>query len=207
MSTKEASLALLFGSKTRLNLLAWLIMHPGESFYIRQLASILGQFPSPIIRELRKLEKLGLVTAESRANARFFSINEHSPLFPELQSLILKTVGVGEEIRKSLKNFQEILFAFIYGSFAAGEAGPQSDIDLLIIGEVPPKELTITIRKIEMKIKREIQFSVFPFREFQSKLKAGNPFLNQVAKSPKIMLMGSEDEFKRFGKKGLDKTA
>lgn len=207
MSTHEAPLSLLFGSKTRLDLLAWFVMHPGEPFYIRQLAAILGQSPTPVFRELQKLEKLGLVTSETRANAKYFSINEQSPIFPELQSLVLKTVGVGDEIKKGLKNFREILFAFIYGSFAVREAGPQSDIDLLIIGKVPSRELTVTIKKIEMKIKREIQFSIFPPREFQNKIKAKNPFLNEVVNAPKIMLIGSEDEFNRFGKKGLDKAA
>lgn len=191
-------LALLFGSQTRVDVLTLFLMHPGESFYTREIASRIQQSPTPVVRELKKLEKIGFITSEAKANARYFSVNAQSPFFEELQSLIIKTSGIGAVIQNGLKKFSSLTFAFIYGSFATQEAGPASDIDLFLIGDVPFKELTKTIKEAEMKIKREVQFSIFPPKEFLTKLKGGNDFINQVVKGPKIMLIGEEDEFKRF---------
>lgn len=204
MSTHISHLYSLFGSKTRLDLLTLLITHPGESFYIRQLAALIKQSPTPVLRELSKLENMGIVTSESKANAKYYTIDTTSSIFPELQSLVLKTVGIGDIIREHLKTITSISFVFIYGSFAAGETGPKSDIDLMIIGKAPLKILTKAIREVEIRLRREIQYSIFDSKEFLQKLKTKNDFILQVIDSPKIMLIGDKDEFRRLTEKELN---
>lgn len=202
MSTKPTPLYLLFGSKTRADLIALVTMHPGESFYIRQLATLLKQSPTPVIRELEKLEKLGLVTSEVKANAKYFKVNSESPFFPELQSLVLKTVGIARVINTSLKGFKGLIFAFIYGSFATKEAGIKSDIDLFLISKATIDSLILAkaIKAAEIEIGREIQYSLFDMKEFLKKWKKGDDFINNVVRSPKIMILGDENGFKRFTK-------
>lgn len=203
MSTISA-LNSLFGSKTRVVLLAHLVLHPGEAFYLRQLAKLLGQSLTPIVRELKQLEELGLVVSETKANAKYFSMNTLSPLFPEIKSMILKTVGVGDLLRRSLARFRSLEFAFIYGSFAGGKPLPTSDLDIFIIGEAPYPELTKVIKNIEDKIGREVQYSIFDRKEFLKKVTDKNDFITEVIQGPKIMLVGAENEFERFTKSGLD---
>ncbi len=198
MSTKESPLYSLFGSKTRVNLIILLVMHPGEAYYIRQLASLLKQSVTPVVRELAKLEQLGLVTSETKANAKYFIVNQQSPFFPELQSLVLKTAGVGDLLRDQFKTLASLAFAFIYGSFAKGEATPKSDIDLFFIGEIPVNQLTKAVKSAEMRIGREIQYSFFDPKEFLKKLQEGNAFIKQVAKAKKIMLIGEIRDFRRY---------
>lgn len=206
MSTVNLQLYSLFGSKTRVDLLMQLITHPGESFYIRQLAALIKQSPTPVVRELSNLENMGIVVSESKANAKYYSINTKSSIFPELKSLIFKTLGFGDIIRKHFKNIKSVSYVFIYGSFATGEAEPKSDIDLMIIGKIPLKILTKVIKDIETRLNREIQYSIFDTKEFLQKLKMENDFILQVVDGPKIMLIGGEDEFRRFAEKGLNKT-
>lgn len=184
--------------------MAHLILHPGESFYLRQLAKLLGLSLTPIVRELKKLEGLGLVVSEMKANAKFFSIHTQSPLFSEIKSIILKTLGVGDVLREALSEFKRVEFAFIHGSFAGREPSPISDLDLFIVGEVPYPELTKAIKNIEGKIGREIQYSIFDQKEFLKKAVEKNDFIREVIEGPKIMLMGTEDEFERFAKSGID---
>lgn len=204
MSTKKSSLVLLFGSKTRTDLLAQFLLHPGESYYIRQLAGLISQSPTPVIRELSRLEELGLVAGEMRANAKYYTVNIASPLFPDLQSLMLKTAGLGDVLRAHLKELLSIRFAFIYGSFADGSAGPASDLDLMLIGKATLASLTKVMRAAEQRLGREIQYSIFDAKEFAKKLKAKNEFIMQVMDGSRIMLIGDEDEFGRFSKKEAD---
>ncbi|MDO8518959.1 MAG: nucleotidyltransferase domain-containing protein [Deltaproteobacteria bacterium] len=203
MSSFDTVLYTLLGSRTRADLIAWFVMHPGESFYIRQLADLLHQSPTPVIRELDKLEKMGLVTSERKAHAKYFLVNTASPLFPELQSLVLKTVGAAGLLKQSFRSFSSLVFVFIHGSFATQEAGPKSDIDLFLIGVMDQTELTKVIKKVEMRVGREIQCSLFDPKEFLKKLKENNDFIRQVVKNPKVMIVGGENEFKRFAKTGV----
>ena len=53
-------LAELFGSKLRAKLLGWLLTHPDERFFVRQLASILGEDSTNISRELARLVRLAI---------------------------------------------------------------------------------------------------------------------------------------------------
>lgn len=204
MSTNQNSLYALLGSKTRADLITLLVMHPGESFYLRQIAGLLEQSTTPVVRELEKLTEIGFVASETKAHAKYFFANPHSPLYPELESLVLKTAGLGERLRAYLKPFPQILFAFIYGSFAAKKGGPKSDVDLFLLGQAPPMVLAKAMRAAEAKLGREIQYSLFDRNEFLKKMKEGNDFLLQVLKGPKIMILGELREFKRFAKTGVD---
>ena len=204
MSTTQTALHILFGSKTRADLITLFVTHPNESFYVRQLAKRICQSTTPVVRELKKLENLGLVTSETKANARYYLLNISSPIYPELQSLVLKTTGIGDILKKYLHPFSSLLFAFIYGSFTTAEAGPKSDIDLFLIGQIPANVLAKTIKEAEKQLGRELQYSLFDKKEFLKKSKEGNDFIGQIIKGPKIMLIGDENEFKRFAKTGMD---
>jgi len=198
MSNTPTSLQLLFGSKTRVDVLVLLLTHPDEQFYVRQIAEIIAQSPTPVLRELAKFEQLGLVTSEHRAHAKYWTVNTKCALYPELHSLILKTVGVGDAIRAHLGSFSSLKFAFMYGSFASGEVSPTSDVDLMLVGTVPLADLTRAIKEIEQRLRREVQYSIFSEDEFLKRITEKNNFVMNIINSPKIMLIGGDDEFGRF---------
>lgn len=204
MDTIQSPLAILLGSKVRSEVLSFLITHPGESYYVRELARLLGRMPTPILRELAKLEQLGLATSAMRGNAKFYSIDPTSPLFPELQSLVMKTTAVGDVIRTAVTSLSAIRFAFVYGSFASGDVLPQSDIDLCVIGNIDTAALLPAIKTIEKRLGREVQYTIYREKEFLRKLRKKNDYLHQVIAGPRIMIIGGEDEFERFTQKGMD---
>ena len=51
----------IFGSWIRAKILGWLFTHPDESFFVRQMAMILGEDPTNVSREMAKLEELGVL--------------------------------------------------------------------------------------------------------------------------------------------------
>ena len=74
----------------------------------------------------------------SQGNQVLFQANAQSPIFPEIKSLITKTVGVHDVIRSSLAPLgTEIRIAFIYGSVARQQERGNSDIDLMVLGSAP----------------------------------------------------------------------
>ncbi|MDO8528106.1 MAG: nucleotidyltransferase domain-containing protein [Deltaproteobacteria bacterium] len=150
MSTQPSILVSLFGSKTRADLITLFVMHPGESFYIRQIAELITQSTGAVVRDLDRLEQLGFLTSETRAHAKYYVMNSQSHIFPELQSLVLKTAGLADVLKKALRPFDSILFAFVYGSFASGEMGPKSDIDLFLVGTVSSMNLAKAMRSVQL---------------------------------------------------------
>jgi predicted nucleotidyltransferase len=183
----------IFGSRIRAKILSWLFTHPDESFFVRQMAAILGEDPTNVSREMARLEDLGILISTRNGNLKHFRTNQQCPFFEELKGLVLKTTGVVGRIRSSLEKIPGIQFAFLYGSYAKGEEKAESDVDLLIIGEVNMDRLDSNLQKVEKMLGREINYVLYSLAEFKSKKNAKDGFLTNVLRASKIMMVGTEN--------------
>ena len=183
----------IFGSRIRAKILGWLFTHPDESFFVRQIALILKEDPTNVSREMAKLEELGILRSKRNGNLKHFQTNQECPFFEELKGLVLKTTGVAGQIRGSLDKLAGIEYAFIYGSYAKGEERADSDVDLLIIGDVDMDRLDSNLGKLEKTLGREINYVLYSLEEFKSKRKAKDGFLMDVLAGEKIMVIGAEN--------------
>lgn len=182
-----------FTSKTKVKVLTLFLTHPEEQFYIRQIERELKEPVTAVRRELAKLEKVGFLDTFREGNLRYCRVNQKFPLYSELKNIILKTAGIGDLLRENLKRIGKIRQAFIYGSTALGEERKDSDIDLMIIGEVKEDELNPVISQLEDKLGREINYSIFSQEEFATRKSASDPFILHVLENKKLLLIGDED--------------
>lgn len=194
----------LFSSNVRVQLLVILLTNPDEEFYIRQLARRMGEHPYAVQRELRRLERLGLLTSHTRGRMKYYSVERDFPLYPELKRIILKTAGLGDLLRQRLQNLGPIEQAFIYGSVAAGEEDAASDIDLMLVGKVDLLALAPVIAGVEERLGRPINYVVYSPEEFKERKDQGDPFLEDVLKGPIVVLIGRENELSGIGAERAD---
>ena len=194
MTTKSNQ---LLGSETMTKILAKLVLNSDSSFYMRELEKELDVNFILIYRELNKLKKLGLVTDERRGKIRLFKINKSSPIYPEIRSLILKTVGIGDVIRTALNGVGKIRYALVFGSIPKGIEKAGSDIDLLLVGVVDEEKLITKIKNAEDKIGREINYIIWSEKEFIKRAKERMVLLIEIKKNPIIMIIGDENEFRK----------
>jgi len=179
----------LFTSKTRVKLLILFVMNPEREMYVREIARNAEENINAIRRELANLEEIGLLKSERRGNLRYYTVNKKMPIYNELASIILKTEGIAKELKDSLTE-TGVETAFIYGSFASGEATVESDIDIFIIGEINENKLIIKIKEVEKRLSREINYVLFTAKEFEKRVKSRDPFVLNVLNEPKVMVIG-----------------
>ncbi|HCJ67126.1 MAG TPA: hypothetical protein DHV62_07335 [Elusimicrobia bacterium] len=86
-------MSVLLKTKLRRKLLTYSFTHPGETYYVRELAKFITEDVGNLSRELRKMEDEGLYNSFWRGKAKFYSLNKSYPLFKELRKIILKTEG------------------------------------------------------------------------------------------------------------------
>ena len=180
-------------SKVRQDLLALYFTNVGQKYYLRELERLLGYSAGNIRRELLRLQKDHLFNAQRTGNLLFYSLNQGHPLFEELKSIVSKTIGVEASLKAALSSIENITAAFIFGSFASKNEKETSDIDVMIIGKPNMPLLNEKIRELEKRLKREINLTVYPRREYQAKKKTKSGFILDLLKKPKIMLIGRED--------------
>jgi len=144
-----------FFPRIRQALLAATVLHPERWWYLSDLAKHLGVRPSSLQRELAALVEAGILNRRQDGNRVYFQANPDCPFLPDLQGLLVKTVGVVDILREALSRFAtRIDWAFVYGSIARAEELASSDVDLMLIGQVGLAELTPALRRAEAQLGR-----------------------------------------------------
>lgn len=185
--------ALLFGEDYR-RLLGLLLMRPDQDFHVREISRLTGVDAGNAQRALKRMEQTGLLKSSRAGNQVRYKANRACPIFPELQGVIRKTVGLADVLREALDPLSgRIEIAFIFGSVARGEEGPASDIDLMVVGNVSFDEVVVALHPLHERLGREINAVVMKRPEFRRRLKEGS-FVARVMGGEKIMLLGALDE-------------
>lgn len=196
---------------TRRAILAATLLEPERWWYMSDLARHLGVSPSSLQRELQSLVSAGILVRREEGRQVYFRADPECPVLSELQGIMVKTAGVADVLRAALASFNESIdCAFIYGSFAKGTVVSESDIDVMVIGEVGLSELSPALKDAAEKIGRSVNPTVYPAMEFAKKLASGQHFLSTVMREERLYLIGDENKLaetsgKRPGAKAPDK--
>jgi len=191
------SLKPLMQSRTRIRILTLLLLGREGRYYVREIQRRVGENINAVRRELSNLESAGLAKSEHIANLKYYQINSSSSIYPELRSLFLKTEGVAEVVKEKLAEHGFISKAFIFGSFAVGNVSSSSDIDLFIVGDIDEKIVLRSIREVESFLGREVNYVAMSAKEFEKRVKSGDPFVSRVLNSPVIPLIGEAPDAPR----------
>jgi predicted nucleotidyltransferase len=202
----DTNTLVLFGP-ARGAVLSLLLSNPDESLHLREIVRRTGLGHGAIQRELGLLVAAGILERRPSGRQVYFQANRGCPIFPELQGLVIKTTGVAGVLRDALRDVRGIRLAFIYGSFARGQQRHQSDVDVMVIGNVGLSRIVAALRPARQRLAREINPSVYPAAEFSRKLRAGHHFVSTVMRERKVMLIGNEHELEAMGAKRLAHAA
>ncbi len=147
ITAQSNSLAEILSSNVKAEVFRLLFGLEGQPLHVRELERRSGLAIGTVRQELERLTKLGLISARTDGNRRYYTAREDHPLYPEIRGLVLKTSGLADLLRHALKKEKGIRLAFVFGSFAHGREQAHSDIDLLVIG-------TVTLRQTDQASRR-----------------------------------------------------
>lgn len=194
----ESLSATLFG-KTRRTVLALLYSHADESFYLRQIARAAGAGMGAVQREVKSLAEAGIIRRTKSGRQVYYQANPECPVYEELKSLIIKTVGMGDVLRAALAPLEDrIHVAFLFGSLVQSNQRSESDADIMVIGDVTFAEVVSILGGFQETVRREINPVVYPPEEFRSKLAANHHFLKSVMDGSKFFLIGDQHELEKL---------
>ncbi|HXK60169.1 MAG TPA: nucleotidyltransferase domain-containing protein [Acidobacteriota bacterium] len=157
-----------------------LFTNPETSHHLREISELLQSDPANLSRELRRLEADGIFLLQKIGNQKHFRLNRQHPLYRELRSIVFKTVGLTALPRAALETVPGIEEAYLHGSFARHQDDAQSDVDLLIIGQPDASAVETTVRQLERKLKREINYVSMTREEFEDRQAGGDEFIREA---------------------------
>ncbi|WP_433050045.1 MarR family transcriptional regulator [Dactylosporangium sp. CS-033363] len=176
-------------------LLAWLYLHPDQSYSVTELARRFGSSQSTVSREADHLAKAGLVREERRGKMRLLQADLDNPLARPLTELLALTYGPAAVLADLLPPVRGVDAAYIYGSWAAryaGEAGPPPrDVDVLVVGDADEDDLADAARSAERELGREVNIHRVSATTWHGA--ADDPFLASVRARPSYPIVEPED--------------
>jgi len=185
----------LISSNIRIALLKILALNPDSAFNINELSRRTQFSLRGVEKELKNLLSGGILKREIIGNQHRYQLDPRCPILQEIKGIITKTVGVVELIKNALKSVEkDITKAFIFGSFASGDYGYESDVDLFMVTGLTGLKIAGLIGDLQNEIGRAINVSQFRPEEFDRRKQNNDHFLSQVLKGPKIYIIGQSDE-------------
>jgi len=201
MRTKPtADLGTVFFGAYRRQVLGLLLLHPDESFHLREIARVTKTQPGTLQRELAQLAAVGVLRREKVGNLVRYQADPTCPIYDELRAILKKTAGVADVLREALASLADkIAVAFVYGSVASGAERRASDIDVMVIGNASFEEVVGALHPSQDQLRREINPNVYSVAEFKKKAKEKGSFVTRVLGEPKLFLLGKEHDLRKFG--------
>ena len=106
-------------SRSTQEILTVILVERERPWYLSDLAKRLHRTPSTLTRPLAALHQAGIIRRWVDGNRIYFARDPDCPFLPDLQQLIIKTIGLADVLIRALRPFSKnIRIAFIYGSVA-----------------------------------------------------------------------------------------
>ena len=189
-------------------MLGLLLLHPDESFHLREIARATNTQPGTLRRELTQLADAGVLSREKVGNLVRYKADTACPIYDELRGILKKTAGVADVLRAALASLgDKVSVAFVYGSVASGAERRSSDIDVMVIGSGSFEEVVGALHASQEELRREINPTVFSLAEFKKKAKEKGSFVARVLKEPKLFIQGTEHDVRKLAANRKAKAA
>ncbi len=132
---------------------------------MRSLANEFGESTNSVRLELNNLSKAGFLTSKENGRTIEYRANVKHPLYPELNSLVHKYLGLDKIVENVIKKLGKLYLAFITGDYAKGK--DSGIIDLVLVGELDNDHLRKLVEKAEKLIKRKVRTLVLSLKEYE----------------------------------------
>lgn len=168
----------LFGSRTRIKLLALFTNGVRRPYYVRELTRLTKERVNSIRREVENLRRIGLLTTHLRKGKKYYVVNPKFSLLEELSKLTSKIAEpLHDRLFDGIRRVGSVRLVLLSGFFTQS---PKSPTDLLIVGDVREPALATFIREIEEELGREINYTVMTVTEFEYRQNMNDNFLHEV---------------------------
>jgi len=154
----------LITSKTRVKLLLKFFLNSRSRSYLRNLETEFGESTNAIRLELNRFEEAGLLKSKVQGNRKYFSANTKHPLFPEINSILRKYIGIDQIIGNILRELGGLKKAYLTGDLASGRDSRTVEL-VLVCNGINREYLEYLSARAEAMINRKIKYELISGKE------------------------------------------
>ncbi len=180
-------LSQLLSSKPKTQLINLFLAHPGRSFSFTELR-INTKCPTKLLKQtLKELDKIDFLTITVKNRVKYYQMNKHFALYPELVNLLRKVKNIPQDnlVKEVIKVGQCKLIA-LTGIFAGK---PRIETDMLFVGKINPRRLTKILALAEKYAEQEISYTIFTPQEFEYRKIMNDRFVKNILENNPVLVV------------------
>ena len=167
----------LLGNKNLIKILQFLIENDTESSQTK-IRNKIKISKATLIKWLNYLEKNNFVKTRIEGVSKLYKLNKENIILKQFK--ILNTLIKICELNVLKKKYN--IKVYLYGSASRGEDSKESDIDLLIIGDIKRQDIINNIDRLSKKINKKITLQIFNELEWVNLEKKDKAFYERAEK-------------------------
>lgn len=178
----------LFESQVKVKLMRFFFRNQVDAFPIRQILKMLRMNSGVVRREIKKLEKVGLVDLRKKQGRLVYALNDNFDFLRELQDLILKsTISSKSELINNVRKIGNVKLLILGGIFRNSQA---DEADILIVGDkINQRKATTFLKDLEAEVGRELNCSIMSAKEFNYRYDMYDRFVRDLINENKDVLI------------------
>jgi hypothetical protein len=182
----------IIDSKTDSGVLSFFLTMPERSFSVLEVSRRLAIPYLKAAHCLAKLSLAGPLVSFSKKGKKYYGINPHYKLLPEIKNFWEKSGQKGkDELFSAIRRLGDVRAAFLSGIFTGY---PNLPVDVLIVGRVNLKKLSDFLKAAEKMMGQEINYSIMSVDEFLLRRDTFDKFIKDVFDYRHLVVV---DELKR----------
>jgi hypothetical protein len=188
-------LSQLLSSKPKTTVINLFLAHPARAFSFTELR-VNSACPSKLLKQtLKELDKIDFLTLTVKNRIKYYQMNKHFALYPELVTLLRKVKNVpSDNLAKLAARLGPSKFVALTGVFVGK---PRIETDLLVVGKISPAKLGRFLVVAEKYAEQEISYTVFTPHEFEYRKIMNDRFIKNILENNPLIVVDKTKQRKR----------
>ncbi len=190
----------LFGSKTRVKLLHLFLNNPNRAFYVREITRKIDEQINSVRRELANMLSIGIIKSATSENDNklYYEINQEYPYYEPMRQIfadgdgkvVTPTVApIANDWAKRLKPLGDVRVGIFAGAMVRGS---ESDVDVLLAGDINKTQAKKFIAELEEEEKRSLNYTIMNYQDFYYRLSIRDRFVASVVAGKHTVIADTE---------------
>jgi len=180
-------LSQLLSSKPKTNLINLLLAHPGRSFSFTELRVNAGCPASLLKQTIKELDKMEFLITTKKNKIKYYQMNRHFALYPELVNLLRKVKQVPQDdLARAASRIGDCKLVALTGVFVGK---PRIETDMLFVGKVGSRKLAKFLKLAEKYAEQEVSYTIFTPQEFDYRKIMNDRFIKNILENNPVLVV------------------
>ena len=144
------------------------------------------------MHELQRLERRGLVERREAGRRVVYAVVHGHPGWAVLRGVIREFADPSEVVAEAIAPMAGVEAAFVFGSFARGDAREDSDVDVLVVSSTDGATLGREAAEASVLLGRPVEIRRYTPEKLRRQVASGNAVLRRILEGPKRWIVGDE---------------